>query len=131
MLVSITVPALFLIAPPTKPALELPPPLTVVRFSVRVPPATTSKMRKAGAVLSRRIVAPWPSMVIALVICGRPFEPLFTLVKVIVLLAGNVIVSAPLPAAHPPLGASVLAAVIASVRVHVAPTVMPAASTGA
>jgi len=92
------------------------PPVTVVCFSVNSPVSATATRRNEGALAVRRIVLPFPSMVIVEVITGNPFAPsvsLFTLVKVWILFVGSMIVSAPLPAGQPPVAVSVLAAVMA------------------
>src|SRR5262249_7211253 len=73
----ISPPALMKIPPPF-PALPVPsafPLLTLRLLSVRLPPAATSRMRKASAD-ARAMVEPLPLIVMLLVITGSPFAPL-------------------------------------------------------
>src|SRR5687768_15888760 len=67
LLVRCRVPALYT-APPTSPA----PPLTLVRWSVRLPAGATVNMPKRGAVGARLMVLPLPAMVMTLRMTGRP-----------------------------------------------------------
>jgi hypothetical protein len=124
LLVSVRVPPL-ISSPPPLPLSAIPatavatPPLTVVSRSVRSPPACTVKMRNAGAVAARVMVLPLPSRVIAVLMTGSP-----AVVSVCVLLVGKTSVSVALPGVHPPVAASVLAAVMASKSVHVVPSTL-------
>ena len=70
-----------LLMPP--PELKLFPPLRVSPWRVRVPAASTRRMRKLGALASRSMMVvaiPAPVMVIALVIIGKPVLLKFAIV---------------------------------------------------
>src|SRR4029077_18220911 len=98
------------------------PPVRVI-FSI-VRSASTLIRRKSGAFSERRIVVPLPSIVIRLVIKGRPIgEPYWfvpaTFESVTLAFAGKTIVSAPLPAAQSGyVAASLLALTMASMSEH-------------
>ena len=87
--------------PPPVPE-EATPPLIVALFRVRLPPLPTARIRKSGEPGARLMVWPLPSMVMALVITGKPLAPprveLFTAVRVTAV--ARLMVSAPLPAAQ-------------------------------
>ncbi|NPA94587.1 MAG: hypothetical protein GXO58_04080 [Thermodesulfobacteria bacterium] len=70
------------------------------------------KIRNSDALESLSTVAPFPLIVISELTVSSGD------VRVMVLPAGNIIVSAPLPAVHPPVAASLLADVMASARVQ-------------
>src|SRR4051794_27503937 len=96
----------------------------------------TSSIPNCGAPDGRASVDPLPSIVMLDATVGNARGPSrdtgYGSVKRNVVSGGRPMVSAPLPAAQPPLGASVLAAMIASASVQVMPsTVMVAANAGA
>ena len=130
VLVSVKVPPL-MSSPPPLPLLVTPatavalPPLTVVSSKLRLPPVSMVKMRKGGAVGARVTVLPLPSRVMALLMVGS------SAVRVWVLFGGNTSVSVALPGVHPPAVPSVLAAVMASERTHVAPSTLMVAARAA
>ena len=71
------------------------PPLTVSLFSVRMPALLTARMRKLGADDARVMVAPLPSMVMSLVMTGRPLKALSRATRMYVHPLARLRVSAP------------------------------------